>query len=77
MGREGSHLLPVNKVLEMEAIKIAALHLEGEAHEWLFHGLCTLGHANITSYVLFTQRLVKIFDRREPEAHFVELAKLK
>ena len=34
----------------MEAIKIVALHLEGEAHDWWFHGLSTLGHANVTTY---------------------------
>ena len=61
----------------MEAIKIAALHLEGEAHEWWFHGLSTLGHASITSYSDFTRRLVERFDPRDPEAHFVELTKLK
>ena len=40
----------LNQVSEMEAIKIAALHLEGEAHDWWFHGLSTLGHANVTAY---------------------------
>lgn len=34
----------LNIVLEMEAIKIEAFHLEGEAHEWWFHGLSTLGN---------------------------------
>ena len=61
----------------MEAIKIAALHLEGEAHEWWFHGLSTLGHANVTAYSEFTRRLVEIFDRRDLEAPFMNLAKLK
>ena len=37
----------LNQVPETEAIKIAALHLEGEAHDWWFHGLYTLGHANV------------------------------
>ena len=40
----------LNQVLEIEAIKIAALHLEGEAHDWWFHGLSTLGHANVIAY---------------------------
>ena len=61
----------------MEAIKTAALHLEGEAHDWWFHGLSTLGHANVTAYLEFTRRLVERFDRRDPEAPFIELAKLK
>ena len=40
----------LNKVPEIEAIKIATLHFEGEAHNWWFHGLSTLGHANVTAY---------------------------
>ena len=40
----------LNQVPEMEAIKIAVLQLEGEAHDWWFHGLSTLGHANVTAY---------------------------
>jgi len=40
----------LNEVPEMEAIKIATLHLEGEAHDWWFHGLSTLGQANVTTY---------------------------
>ena len=61
----------------MEAIKIAVLHLEGEEHDWWFHGLSTLGHANVTAYSDFTRRLVERFDRRDPEAPFMGLAKLK
>ena len=61
----------------MEAIKIVALHLEGEAHDWWFHGLSTLGDANVTAYSEFTRRLVEIFDRRDPEAPFMRLSKLK
>lgn len=38
---------------ETEAIKMDTLHLEGEAHDWWFHGLYTLGHANVTSYEEF------------------------
>lgn len=67
----------LNRVSEIEAIKIAALHLYGEVHEWWFHGLTTLGHAHITSYSFFTKRLVERFNPRDPEAHFVELTKLK
>ena len=67
----------LNQVPEMEAIKIAALHLEGEAHDWWFHGLSTLGHANVSAYSQFTRRLVERFDRRDPEEPFIELAKLK
>ena len=61
----------------METIKIATLHLEGEAHNWWFHGLSTLGHANVTAYLEFTRKLVERFDRRDPEAPFMRLEKLK
>jgi hypothetical protein len=53
------------------------LHLEGEAHEWWYHGLVTLGHNHITSYREFTDRLTDRFDRRDPEIHFRDLAQLR
>jgi hypothetical protein len=46
--------IKLNPMTEAEAIKIDTLHLDGEAHEWWHHGLVTLGHADITSYVEFT-----------------------
>ena len=67
----------LNKVPESEAIKIAVLHFEGEAHNWWFHGLFTLGHANVTAYSKFTRRLVETFDMKDPETPFMSLAKLK
>jgi hypothetical protein len=51
--------------------------LDGEAHEWWYHGLVTLGHASITSYLDFTQRLMDRFDKKDPELHFRELAQLR
>ena len=67
----------LNKVPEMEGIKIAALHFEGEAHDWWFHGLSTLGHSNVTIYSEFTRRLVEILYIRDLEAPFMSLEKLK
>ena len=61
----------------MEAFKIAMQHFEGEAHNWSFHGLSTLGHANVTTYFEFTRRPVERFDRKDPEEPFMSLAKLK
>jgi len=58
-------------------IKFATLHLDGEAHEWWYHGLVTLGHATITSHLVFTQTLMERFDKKDPELHFRELAQLK
>jgi hypothetical protein len=49
----------------------------GEAHEWWYHGLVTLGHATITSYLGFTQKLMERFDKKDPELHLRELAQLK
>ena len=63
----------LNKVPEIEAIKIAALRFEGEAQNWWFHGLSTLGHANMTAYSEFTRRLVERFDRKDPKAPFMSL----
>ena len=51
--------------------------LDGEAHEWWYHGLVTLGHNTITSYNDFTQRLMERFDKKGPEIHFKDLAQLK
>jgi hypothetical protein len=62
---------------ETEAISFATLHLEGEAHEWWYHGLVTLGHSRITSYREFTDRLMDRFDRKDPEIHFKDLAQLR
>ena len=64
-------------MIEIDAIKLATLHLDGEAHEWWYHGLVTLGHNTITSYPDFTQRLIERFDRKDSEVHFRELAQLK
>jgi hypothetical protein len=56
----------LNQMSESKAISFATLHLEGEAHEWWYHGLVTLGHSHITSYLEFTERLMERFDRRDP-----------
>jgi hypothetical protein len=67
----------LNQMTETEAISFTTLHLEGEAHEWLYHGLVTLGHSRITSYREFTDRLMDRFDRKDPEIHFRDLAQLR
>jgi hypothetical protein len=33
----------LNTMTELKAIRFATLHLDGEAHEWWYHGLVTLG----------------------------------
>jgi hypothetical protein len=64
-------------MIEIEAISFATLHLEGEAHEWWYHGLVTLGHSHITSYRESTYRLMDRFDRKDLEIHFRDLAQLR
>lgn len=58
---------------KVNAIKFDTLYLDGEAHEWWYHGLVTMGHANITSYFEFTQRLIECFDQKDLEIHFIKL----
>jgi hypothetical protein len=60
-----------------KAISFAALHLEGEAHEWWYHGMVTLGHSHITSYREFIERLMDRFERKDPEIHFRDLDQLR
>jgi hypothetical protein len=51
--------------------------MDGEAHEWWYHGLVTLGHVGVTSYLDFAQRLIERFDRKDSKLHFRELVHLK
>jgi hypothetical protein len=67
----------LNQMTEIEAICFTTLHLEGEAHEWWYHGLVTLGHSRITSYREFTDKFMDRFDRKNPEIHFRDLAQLR
>jgi len=67
----------LNIILEADAIQFATLHLEGDAHDWWYHGLVTFGQANITSYVDVTQRLIDRFDQKNPDILFRELEQLK
>jgi hypothetical protein len=67
----------LNQMTETKVIRFATLHLEGEAHEWWYHRLVTLGHSRITSYREFTDRLMDRFDRKDPEIHFRDLAQLR
>ena len=67
----------LNQMGEIDAIKVATLHLDGEAQDWWFHWMVTLGHSIVTTYAEFTQTLIERFDQRDPEENFVELARLK
>ena len=63
----------LNPMTESKDISFTTLHFDGEAHEWWYHGLVTLGHSDIISYLEFTERLMERFDRRDPELHFRDL----
>jgi hypothetical protein len=58
--------LQLNPMREMEAIKFATMYLDGKAQEWWYHGLITLNHNQIVSYIEFTQRLIDRFYQGDP-----------
>lgn len=60
----------LNQMMKGEAIKLTLLHWEGEAHDWWFHGLTTMGHVEVTTYEDFTKRALELFERKDPEEHF-------
>jgi hypothetical protein len=67
----------LNQMTEIEAIIFMTLNLKGEAHEWWYHGLVTLGHSHITSYREFTDRLMDRFERKDLKIHFRDLSQLR
>ena len=64
-------------MVEEDALKMAILHLKGEASDWWFHVLITLGHDHILSYEGFSNALMERFERKDHELPFKELAQLK
>jgi hypothetical protein len=69
--------LQLNPMREMDAIKFATIYLDGKARDWWYHGLTTLGHNQITSYIEFTQRLIDRFDQGDPKLNFRDLTQLR
>ena len=67
----------LNTMAERDAIKLAALHIDGEAIDWWFHGMKTLGHDQVVTYEEFTKKLTKRFDRRDPDISFRDLAHIR
>lgn len=67
----------LNPIWETDSVQFAMLHLEGDAQEWWYHGLITLGHIHITSYTEFTQRFIERFEREDTDLHFKELAHMR
>ena len=64
-------------MVQEDALKMSILHIEGEASDWWFHGLRTLGHDNILSYEGFYNALMERIERKDPELPSKELAQLK
>ena len=45
----------LNPMMERDVIRMATLHLEGDASDWWFHGLITLDHDMVITYEYFTR----------------------
>ena len=56
----------LNPMVEEDALKMAIFHLEGEASDWWFDGIRTLGHDHFLSYEGFSNALMQIFERKDP-----------
>ena len=48
----------LNPMVEEDALKMAILHLPGDANEWCFHGLKTLGHDQVKTYGEFVDKVL-------------------
>ena len=62
---------------ESDAIKLEDIHLDGEAIDWWFHGMQKLIHDQVVTYEEFTRKLSKIFDRRDHDISFRDLAHIR
>ena len=67
----------LNPMEKRDAIKLEALHLDGEAIYWWFHGMKTLVHDQVVTYEEFTRKLTEIFDQRNPDISFRDLAHIR
>ena len=52
----------LNPMVEEDALKMAILHLEGDANEWWFPSLKTLGHDQVNTYGEFIDRVLERFE---------------
>ena len=57
-------------MVEEDALKMAILHLEGDANEWWFHGLKNLGHDQVKTYGEFIDIILEIFEQKYLELSF-------
>ena len=64
-----------HQVSEKEAIKVAALHLEGKAYAWWLFESFSLKNENTSSYSNFIRRVVERFDEKYYETPSMEFIK--
>ena len=64
-------------MVEEDALKMAILHLEGEASDWWFRGIRTLGHDHILYYEALSNALMERFEMKDLKLPFKGLAQLK
>ena len=62
---------------ERDSIKLEALHIDGEANYWWFHGMNTLGHDQVVTYEEFTKILAERFDWRDIDITFHDLKHIR
>lgn len=55
---------------EEDAIQFATLHLDGMAYYWWHHGLITQGHALVSTFDEFCQKVLIRFDKKDVEEYF-------
>ena len=67
----------LHQVSEEEALRVVALHLQWKAYAWWLFQSSSLKGRNISSYAIFTRRLVTRFDDRHFETSWGEQIKPK
>ena len=67
----------LNPMVEEDALKMSILHLDGDANEWWFHGMKTLGNYQVKTYEKFIDKVLERFEQKDPELSFKELVNLK
>ena len=67
----------LNPMAERDAIKMEALHPDGQPIDWWFHGMKTLGHDQVVTYEEFTKKLTERFDQRDHDISFRDLAHIR
>ena len=52
-------------MVEEDALKTTILHLEGDANEWWFYGLKTLGHDQVKTSGEFVDMVLEMFEQKD------------